>query len=797
MKNTANRPPRSVLILTLLFLLCLRCGWAAAVQARRPAEYVNPMIGASTSAEAAGIYHGLGKTFPGAATPFGLVQLSPDTITGGDNGPGYSYHHTTIEGFSFMHMSGIGWYGDFGNFLVMPTTGDLKTAAGSVDSPEGGYRSRFSHASETAKAGYYAVELSDYNIRAEVTAAPRAGILRFTFPEAPTARIQIDLARRIGGTSTEQYVEVVDSHTIQGWMKCPPEGGGWGNGEGKADYTVYFYCQFSIPLETFGAWKADIPEGWKRTQEHVTSTAYQERVGSAEVLYGCRQIQGKHIGFFVEFPAIENRQVLVKTGLSFVGVEGARKNLEHDIPDWAFDLTAKKAGELWNEALDCIRLQGGTEDQKTIFYTALYHAMIDPRCVSDVDGKFRGADGEIHVSGAFQYRTIFSGWDVFRSQFPLQTIVNPEMVNDEINSLIHMAEVSGRRYFPRWEIMNSYSGCMLGNPAVSVILDAYVKGIRDYDVQKAWLFCRNTVETFSNEPLGYRPEDISRTLEYAYSDWCVGRFAELLEKKEDSLTYYERSSAYKTIYDPEVRWFRGRTADGKWIPWQGKTVHGQGCVESNPYQQGWFVPHDMEGLIELLGRDNFISELTAFFEKAPSGFTWNDYYNHANEPVHHAAYLFPYAGVPWLTQKWSRIVCEQAYGTGVDGLCGNEDVGQMSAWYVLSASGLHPVCPGDGLYVLTSPLFERIEFQLDGRYATGQSFTVIAKGNSPSNRYIQSVRLNGKPLDRLWLTHQEIATGGQIELQMGPKPNKTLGTDRDSYPKLTGAAGGSLMKSTE
>lgn len=750
--------------------------------AKQPVDSINPMIGASTSAEAAGVLHGLGKTFPGAATPFGLVQLSPDTITGGDNGPGYSHHQNTIEGFSFTHMSGIGWYGDLGNFLVMPTTGKLKTACGRQESPDEGYRSRFDHDTEIAKAGYYSVVLSDYHIRAELTTAPHAGILRFTYPKAERSRLQIDLARRVGGTSTEQYVKVVDAHTIEGWMKCPPEGGGWGDGAGKADYTVYFSCQFSIPLKMYGFWKADIPDDWKRKREDVTSDRYRDLVAKAHIIVGPDEMQGKHLGFFVEFPTEADQQVLVKSGISFVSIDGARKNLEQDIRDWDFDRVVSNAAELWNKAVSRIQVQGGTEDQKTIFYTALYHTMIDPRCVSDVDGKYRGADGQIHTSDRFQYRTIFSGWDVFRSQFPLQTIINPEMVNDEVNSLIQLAQLSGREYYPRWEILNAYSGCMVGNPAVPVVLDAYVKGIRDYDVPKAYQYCRNSVEKFGNQPLVYQPDDISRTLEYAYSDWCVGRFAKLLGKDEDAKTYAQRSEAYKNIYDPDVQWFHARKADGSWTPWQGKTVQGQGCVESNPYQQGWFVPHDIGGLIELMGKDYFIQELTTFFEKAPPKFTWNDYYNHPNEPVHQVAFMFPYVGMPWLTQKWSRIVCEQAYGTGVDGLCGNEDVGQMSAWYVLAASGLHPVCPGDGLYILTSPLFERITFKLSPRYAKAESFTIIARDNSDKNRYIQSLKLNGKPLNRLWITHEEVITGGKLEMQMGPAPNKALGTDADSLP---------------
>ncbi|MGE4285294.1 MAG: GH92 family glycosyl hydrolase [Phycisphaerae bacterium] len=743
---------------------------------KEPVDYINPIIGASTSADAAGILHGLGKTFPGACTPFGLVQLSPDTITGGDNGSGYSWQHNTIEGFSFIHMSGIGWYGDFGNFLVMPTNGELKTACGRSDAPEKGYRSRFSHDREEAQAGYYRVMLDDYKITAELTAAPHSGILRFTYPEDGVRRVQIDLARRIGGTSSLQSVKV-SGNTISGRMVCPPECGGWGNGDGKSNYTVYYHCQFSVRPEKFGVWSAEIPEGAARKREDVTSEARQKIFAEANIMEGCEQFEGKHIGFFAEFPASE-KQVLVKCGISFVSEEGAKKNLEAEIADWDFDAVRKNATKLWNEAVSKVNVSGGTDEQKEILYTALYHTMIDPRAASDVDGMYPGADGKNHhATGSYVYRTIFSGWDVFRSQFPLQTIINPQLVNDEINSLLQMSILSGKRYLPRWEIMNSYSGCMLGNPAVSVIADAYQKGIRNYDEKLAYETCRRSVEEFSNQPLGYVPDDISRTLEYAYSDWCVGRLAELMGRPDDEKKYKSRALAWSNIYDEQVGWFRSKRADGKWNDWQGKTVHGQGCTESNPFQQGWFVPQDVYGMIELLGRDKFLAELNEMFDKAPDKFTWNDYYNHPNEPVHHVPFLFVYAGEGWLTQKWSRTICENAYGTGWDGLCGNEDVGQMSAWYVLAAAGIHPVCPGDGIYIITSPLFNEIDFTLDEQYAGSNRFKIIARGNSPENKYIQSLRLNGKPLDRLWIRHSEITAGGRLEMVMGNEPNKQLGKD--------------------
>lgn len=734
---------------------------------KQTVDYINPMIGASTSVEAGGIYHGLGKTFPGAATPFGLVQLSPDTLTGGDNAPGYSFHHPTIEGFSFTHMSGTGWYGDLGNLMVMPSTGPLKTSSGPQDNPEAGYRSRYSHQDESASAGYYAVTLTDYGIRTELTAAPRAGIIRFTYPESGLSRIQVDLARCIGGTSTEQFVKVLDDRTITGWMKCPPEGGGWGNGAGKADYIVYFYMQFSLPLDNYGFWSADIPDSQVRKRDEVASPEYQALVSSAEIIRDRRELRGKHLGFFAEFPASKGQQVLLKSGISFTSPEGARLNLENDIPHWDFDRIHSQARLAWDEALSSIQVEGGTEDDHTIFNTALYHTMIDPRSISDIDSRYTGADGEIHAVGDFTYRTIFSGWDVFRSQFPLQTLINPEMVNDEINSLIEMAELSGNEYFPRWEILNSYSGCMIGNPAVSVLADAYIKGIRGYDVEKAFQYALNSVNKFGNGTKGYVPEKLSETLEYAYFDWCVARLAEALGKDEINREYLEKSEAWRNVWDPEVQWMRARRADGSWLPWKGKQEHGQGCVESNPFQQGWFVPHDVPGLISLMGKDFFLAELNTFFDQAPEDFLWNDYYNHPNEPVHHVPFLFNLAGAPRLTQKWTRAICAGAYGTGVEGLRGNEDMGQMSAWYILAAIGLHPVSPGDGIYQITSPVFSRVTLNLDTEYYSGKTFTIIAENNSEENIYIHSVTLNGKSLDRFWLTHEEITGGGTLLLEMG------------------------------
>ena len=745
---------------------------------KTPADYVNPIIGASTSVSAGKSFHGLGKTFPGSCTPFGLVQLSPDTRTGGDNGPGYSWHHNTIEGFSFIHMSGIGWYGDFGNFLVMPTTGALHTYKGTEEQPEEGYRSRYSHDTEVTQAGYYAVMLDDYQIKTELTSAPRSGLLRFTYPQSQQARIQIDLARRIAGSSDEQFVEVVDDHTIRGWMRCTPECGGWGNGDGQVGYTVYYYCQFDKPLQNYGVWTADIPEGVSRKNEANHNPDYAQYIKEAKCVQQPKQMQGKHLGFYTEFATTGGEQVMLKCGISFVSMEGAQANLQQDIPDWDFARVRAANRALWNEALSKVQVKGG-EREKTIFYTALYHTMIDPRCCSDSDGAYVGADQAVHTSQDFIYRTIFSGWDVFRSQFPLQTLINPRLVDDEINSLIQLAELSGKRYFPRWEIMNSYSGCMLGNPAISVLTDAYQKGIRHYEVDKAVDYAIRTQQTFGNGELtGYVPGDLSRTLEYAYTDWCLGELLTATGAGEKAAPYYQKGKAYQQVWCDSVHWFRARLRDGSWLPWKGRTVHDQGTTESNPFQQGWFVPHDVEGFKQLMGgQQRFDAELDSFFVHVPADFLWNDYYNHPNEPNHHVLFLFNYSSHPWKTQYWTRAICDKAYGTDVMGLCGNEDVGQMSAWYILAAMGIHPICPGNPRYELTSPVFDEVEISLDPAYYPGKRFTIIAHNNSPKNIYIQSISLNGKPLNRLWISHEEIIRGGVLEFEMGDHPVDSYGLE--------------------
>ncbi|MBC8127507.1 MAG: glycoside hydrolase family 92 protein, partial [Gloeobacteraceae cyanobacterium ES-bin-144] len=627
---------------------------------------------------------------------------------------------------------------------------------------------------------------------------PHSGILRFTFPKNQKSRLQIDLARRVGGTSLRQTVKVVGDNTVEGTIECTPAGGGWGYGQGKVNYTLYYNAVFSKPLTSYGVWSATLPDG--PYQEIISTPPFAEACRNAETLPGCREKEGQHLGFYTEFPTEEGEVVLLKAGISFVSIAGARANLAAEIPDNDFDKVHQQSRAAWAKAIGCMTVEGGTKEQQTAFYTALYHWRIDPRIFSDLNGDYPGGDGKVHPKKDFTKRTIFSGWDVYRSAFPLMTLVAPEIANDMIRSQIELAEQTKEHTFERWELFNAYSGCMIGNPMVSVISDAYLKGISRYDVAKAYEYAVNTCDRIGPGKLGYDPANLSNTTEYALHHWNLAKLAEAMGKDDDAKTYLQRSAGYKQLFDPEAPWtydkagkdsrpewkgwFRTKDKNGQWDPWTGLTSE-KGAVEATIYQQGWFVPHDIPGLIDLLGGKNvFVEKLTDLFERAPdfakfSSVTGHNevrtpYYNHANEPCHLIPFLFNRAGAPWLTQKWVRKI-HQAYGVGPNGLCGDEDVGQMSAWFILAASGLHQACPGDLRFEIFSPLFDKVTLRLDPEYSKGGTFTITAQNNSPENCYVQSATLNGKPLNRCWITYQEITAGGTLDFVLGASPNKSWG----------------------
>ncbi|GAA0949136.1 GH92 family glycosyl hydrolase [Kribbella koreensis] len=689
-----------------------------------PVDDIDPLIGALTTLPDTAC----GKTFPGPVLPFGLVQLSPDTISGGDHGSGYSADMDTIEGFSFTHLGGIGCYGDLGNLQVMPQTGPLITDRVEANSP---------YSNQIVKAGYYSVDLDRYQVRTELTAKERAGIIRFTYAAAGPARIKVDLARRVGfdgSHSVEQSVELVDDHTVEGWMRCDRSGGGWICGNGP-EYTVFFSLRLSQPIAAFATWDGD----------DIRHDAARTTASAAA-------------GFFLELDV--SGPVLLKAGISYTSVEGARRNLVHDLPGWDFDEVAADARAAWAAVLEKVEIEGGTAEQRQIFRTALYHTMIEPRRSSDVGDDL-----------GYERRTVFSGWDVFRAQLPLMTIIDEKVVTDQINTLLDLTASGRVKGLARWELLGVDTDTMVGDPAINIISEAVVKGICGFDVDTAYRFCRevalgpvarsnrNDLENWLS--LGYSVDiGLSTTLENSYSDHALARFASVLGLDDDVRLLDASAQNYRNLFNPEAGWFRGRNADGSWMGFD------EGCTESNPDQQGWFVPHDVAGLISLAGGEiAFIERLNAIFENTPPAdlMKWNDFYNHSNEPVHQMAFMFTYAGAPWLTQKWSRYVCDHGYGTGPEGLGGNEDCGQMSAWYIFAAAGLYPVSPVDKQYILGSPIFDRTTF----RTSRNATFTITREGDGI---YVAQARLNDHPTDRPWLTHEELIAGGNLHLTMSLTP---------------------------
>lgn len=708
----------------------------------------NPLMGAVAN-EVTG--HGGGKTYPGAVLPFGMVQLSPDTITGGDNGAGYSYGHPTIEGFSFVHMSGIGWYGEFGNLQTMPISGPRRYFSGTNAHARRkigslGWASHFDHDRETARPGFYSVELTDYGILAEAVAARHAGALRFTFQKGGESHILIDLSRRIGGHSDEQEIRIIDPQTVEGRMLCTPAGGGWGHGAGNAHYEIHFIARFSRPMQ-----------GWMLWNE-------------GELLGSVCQMKGSELGFCADFDLPAGEQVEMYAAISFVDLAGARNNLRTE--DAPFDELCRRAEAEWTQALNLIDVEGGSERDTEVFYSSLYHTLLDPRDFSDCDGRFRAAMSEPRRAVGYTFRTIFSGWDVFRSAFPLYSIVRPDVMRDRISSLMEISALHGGTLFPRWEIVGFESGCMVGDPGSNVLADACMKGLTGFDARRAyetvrrWWLGENSHEGFIGDlhRMGHIPEDISKTLEYSFTAWCLSRMAGKLGHSDDEKAFLGLSACWKNIFDPSAGWMNRRDASGQFAPFASKFDQA-GCVESNIFQQTWFVPHDIHGLREMMGAERFERELDEFFETADLSAFWNEAYNHSNEPVHTVPHIFTLIGRPEKTQYWVRRIQREAYRPGPYGYCGNEDVGQMSAWFVLTAMGLHQSCVASNRFELNTPLFERITLSLDPSHhscSVGRTLTIRTDCDPETHPYIASVEVNGQTIGRLFLTWEEITGGGEI-----------------------------------
>lgn len=703
-------------------------------------QYVNPFIGTDFT----------GNTYPGAQVPFGMVQLSPDNgLPGWDRIAGYFYPDSTIAGFSHTHLSGTG-AGDLYDISFMPVTLPYKEA----DAPLG-IHSKFSHDDESATAGYYRVLLKDYGIDVELTATKRCGIQRYTFPEAQAA-VFLNLKKAMNWDFTEDsHIEQVDSVTVQGYRFSD----GWARNQ-----RIYFRSRFSKPFASM--------------QTDTTAILRDgKRIGTATVAR-------------FDFNTQAGEQIVVSTALSGVSMEGATRNLLAEAPDNDFDAYRKAARDNWNRQLSKIEVKGENADDKVNFYTALYHSMLAPTIYSDADGAYYGPDKRIHQADGWVNYGTFSLWDTFRAAHPLFTYTQPERVNDMVKSFLAFYEQNGR--LPVWNFQGSETDMMIGYHAVPVIVDAYLKGIGDFDAEKALEACVATANIDSYRGIGvykqlgyipYNMEDgynadnwsLSKTLEYAYDDYCIARMAEKMGRKEIAATFYQRSQNYKNVYNPATSFMQPRDEKGAFIEDFRADDYTPHICESNGWQYFWSVQQDIDGLIDLVGgKERFAQKLDSMFTFHPSAddelplFSTGmiGQYAHGNEPSHHVIYLYNKVGQPWKTQKYASQVMNELYRNTPAGLCGNEDCGQMSAWYVFSAMGFYPVDPVGSQYEIGTPLFREAKLRL----ANGKTFTVLAPEVSKENIYIQSVKLNGKPYDKSYITHAQITDGSTLELEMAATP---------------------------
>lgn len=707
-------------------------------------QYTNPMIGTDFT----------GNTYPGAQVPFGMVQLSPDNgLPGWDRISGYFYPDSTIAGFSHTHLSGTG-AGDLYDISFMPVTWPIKEA----DSPLGIY-STFSHNDEAASAGYYRVLLKDYNINVELTATERCGIQRYTFPEANSSII-LNLKKAMNWDFTlDTHIEVVDSRTIRGYRHSM----GW-----SPEQHVYFQTRFSRPFDSF------------EMDTSAIITMDKGRIGTATIAR-------------FNFNTHKDEEILVTTALSGVSMEGAALNMEKEAPKDDFDYYYQQAVKKWDNQLGKIEVSSEDGDLKTVFYTALYHAMLAPTLYSDVDGKYFGPDGKIHQAEDWDNYSTFSLWDTFRASHPLFTYIEPERVNDMIECFLHFYEQSGA--LPLWNLYGWETNMMIGYHAVPVIVDAYLKGVGNFDAEKALEACIASANRDDYHGIGfykthgYVPSDkenwsLSKTMEYAYDDYCIAKMAEAMGKSEIAETFYRRSQNYKNTFNPASSFMQPRDSKGNFMDNYDPEEYIEDICESNGWQYYWYVPHDIDRLISLTGGvERFGERLDSMFTYEPTDRTklpifstgMIGQYAHGNEPGHHIIYLFNRINQPWKTQKYAAEVMRSLYTNEPSGLCGNEDCGQMSSWYVFSALGFYPVNPISGRYEIGSPLFPEAKLHL----GNGKTFTIIAHNAGEENPYIQSVHVNGKPYDKSYITHQMIMQGDTVSFEMGNQPGPVWYKDND------------------
>ena len=759
-------------ILIIIFSLSTRLSLGQTAQQINLVQYVNPFIGTGAVDK-----NSLsGSNFPGVTTPFAFVQLSPDTREAPDDpASGYDYNDKTIVGFSHTHLSGTG-VADLCDILLMPTTGEIKLEPGNPNEKGSGYSSRFSHLEESSRPGYYQVMLQDYQINAELTSTAHVGLHRYTFPASTRSHIVIDLNHSLN--KKRDYwqchilgaeIKVVNKTTIEGYRIIT----GWARLR-----KVYFHAEFSKPFDS-----VTMADG----NGHYQAT---------------NLMNGTALRAAINFSTVTKEQVLVKVALSSVSVENARMNMAAEVVGWDFDQVSDQSSKQWEKELEKIKVDG-TLEQKQIFYTGLYHAFTQPNNTADVNGDYQSTDLTVrNAPDKVQYST-FSLWDTYRAAHPLYTLIQPEKTASFINSMLRQYDTYG--YLPIWQLWNDENYCMIGNHAIPVIVDAILKGIPGIDIEKAYRAVKvsSTIDhpgsPFSAwEKYGYIPEDVesqsvSITVEMAYDDWCVAQLAKKLGKTADYEHFIKRSAFYKNLYNAKTGFFQAKNKDGNWLtPFDPLDYGGNGgspYTEANAWQYAWYVPQNVPDLVNLMGGNkSFAAKLDTFFTLAnkpgdvngnASGFIGQ--YAHGNEPSHHIAYLYDYAGQPWKTQYYVSKVLNELYNNSSSGYAGNEDCGQMSSWYIFSAMGFYPVNPANGVYTIGSPILKSASIEL----INSKVFSVQVANGSKANVYIQSMKLNGKPYHRLYITQKDIMSGGNLEFFMGNKPNKTLGVNPGDQPPLS------------
>jgi len=718
-------------------------------------KYVDPFIGSG----------GHGHVFVGATVPFGGVQVGPTNFNKGWDWSS-SYHHTDsiVKGFCHLNLSGTGM-SDLGELTIMPANGKLKYNAGNQENHMSGYSSLYRKKNEINTVGYYKVDLERYNIKVELTASERVGFHRYTYPSSKTSRVIIDLGEGSADRPTETYLKKVNSTTFEGYRFSS----GW-----ASDQREYFTLVLSKPVKDFIL--------YDRNKK-----------------YNSNELKGKYVKGFLEFETKNNEEIYVKMGVSTVSSKNALENLNAEIPHWDFDKVKLEAENKWNQELSKIDISTNDLKRKRIFYTAMYHTMIAPNLYHDVNGEYRGTDKKVYKDTTFTNYTLFSLWDTYRAAHPLYTITHPERVSDMMNSMLQIFNHQGK--LPVWHLRGNETGTMPGYSAVAVIIDAALKGF-NVDLEKVFDAVKETA-TGDHEPgvkklmeVGYIPADymvesVASSMEYAIGDWAIAQLAKKLNKQEDYNYFINRSKVYKEYFDPETRFMRGKLADGSWRtpfnPIRAEHRVNDYC-EGNAWQYLWLVPQDPEGLIDLLGgEDKFNDKLDELFsmsselgEEASMDITGMiGQYAHGNEPSHHTTYMYAYSGQPYKIADNVRYINNELYTDKPDGLSGNEDCGQMSAWYIFSSIGFYPLNPSNGAYVFGSPLFDDVTMKLQDN----KTFRVIAENNSDKNIYIQSVELNGKDYKYSYITHKDLTKGGTLKFTMGPKPNKNFGKEKMYRPQ--------------